>query len=1082
MLGRRRRDATAASSPPPGVAARGGRARRHARRLGRGAHHLIAWLGSAAAVLILLVAVAIWRLMQGPIELDRLVPYVQALLDRSALGLEVTVAGVRLGIDPRTHELNLWVRNVHVARPGGEPVAKFPEVATSFSLGPLLHGRLAPTRVSIERPVLYLARDTAGKISLRLGDSDDPASTLAPQTLDDLVGSAGHDQALAALRHVRVHDATVVLHDQASGRGWQAKHVAAALDRSADGISGDIAMALPLDVNTPELHASFRYSVAGQQLDLLLAVDRLDPAALAATLRPLFPALQPLEQVTTPVSGTLTGRLSLADGRPEGMRIDLGFGEGAVRHAMLPSGRIGFTQGELHAVYAPEKSELHLEQLALDLGGGARLVLDGTLDGLPAQALTDPSFSRTRSAGKLGVVLSHVPLASFDRFWPASLSPGGREWVLKNIQEGTLDELSVQLALGIDAAAGSVQLAGVRGALRYRDLSVVYFPGLVPVRKVGGTATFTDKRFDFTATGGVIKSVKVTGAALQLTELDMPMEWATIDVNLVGPLQDILEIIDAKPLHYAHAVGLDPARVGGRADAQLRIKLPLMNDLKLDAVDFAVKGTLTGTSIAKVALDRNLSDGNFALEIGKTGLKLKGNSRFDGIATAVEGEAFFRPTANGPRARYRIGMKLDDEARKRLDFDLAPGLLNGIVGVDLTYTAGAAGRSEAQVGIDLQAATLTAAEAGWKKLADAPGTAKLVLELENDAIVRVPRIDIRASGLDGRFAVVMAPKGGQIERVEIKRLALGDNDLSGSVARRNGGGWNADLHGARLDVGRLLKQSDNGKGEAADPPPLAFSGRFDRLILGPRRTIDGVTMQLLRTDGVWQSARLDGSLGNGHRLAVQLGSEGDGHRLTVRTDDLGSLARVLGITDKVAGGMATLTAQVAEEGGRRTLRGSLEGSDFYLVRAPLIAKVLALPSFSGIAGAMSGGGLHFSTLRADFRYGGNRVALPRLICFGEALGVTATGWIDIDRDVFDLQGTVAPAFAVNSLLGNVPVIGRLFTGGEGQAMFAANYHVSGPIDEPQVTVNPLSALAPGILRRLFDLSLPLPQQEQEAAQ
>ena len=94
-----------------------------ARRVGRGAHHLARWLGSIAAVLILVVGFAIWRLMQGPITLDWLAPYVEAGLERSGFGLKVAIAGVRLAIDRPRHQLHLWAEGVRLSLPNGEPLA-----------------------------------------------------------------------------------------------------------------------------------------------------------------------------------------------------------------------------------------------------------------------------------------------------------------------------------------------------------------------------------------------------------------------------------------------------------------------------------------------------------------------------------------------------------------------------------------------------------------------------------------------------------------------------------------------------------------------------------------------------------------------------------------------------------------------------------------------------------------------------------------------------------------------------------------------------------------------------------------------
>ena len=65
-----------------------------------------------------------------------------------------------------------------------------------------------------------------------------------------------------------------------------------------------------------------------------------------------------------------------------------------------------------------------------------------------------------------------------------------------------------------------------------------------------------------------------------------------------------------------------------------------------------------------------------------------------------------------------------------------------------------------------------------------------------------------------------------------------------------------------------------------------------------------------------------------------------------------------------------------------------------------------------------------------------------------------------------MQGTLVPAYTLNSVLGNIPLLGNLLVGKEGEGIFAMTYGVDGPIGEPTVTVNPLSALAPGFLRSI----------------
>ena len=52
--------------------------------------------------------------------------------------------------------------------------------------------------------------------------------------------------------------------------------------------------------------------------------------------------------------------------------------------------------------------------------------------------------------------------------------------------------------------------------------------------------------------------------------------------------------------------------------------------------------------------------------------------------------------------------------------------------------------------------------------------------------------------------------------------------------------------------------------------------------------------------------------------------------------------------------------------------------------------------------------------------------------------------------------------------GRYPILGALLTGSRKEGVFAANYSVTGSLDDPDFEINPLSALAPGILREIFD--------------
>ena len=1025
-------------------------------------------------MLILLVGFAIWRLMQGPIALDWLAPYLEAALERSGVNFRVAIGGVRLSLDRATHRLDLRAEDVRLSLPNGAPIARFPEIGTRFEARELLQGQLMPAQLTIEHPIVHLVRDRSGSINARLAGPDDAASDLGPQILEQLAGARHSDEPMGELQQLGIRGATFIVEDQQSGNSWRVDRVDMAVQRSGKGIRGDFSLTMPIGASMPELHAQYRYFADRHVLDLDISIDGVEPNAIP----PLIPELAQLQHLQLPISGTLRTRIELDQAKAQGSRLDLTLGKGRLQSEWLPEGVVDIEKGELHAVYAPESSQIELESLALDLGGGTELVVDGSLGGVTPELIAAARDARPAAhvTGKLDARLKNVPTARLDALWPYAFSPGGRRWTLENVRDGVIDEAAAQLTLDIDPAAHTANLLDSHGTLRYHGLTVTYLDGLPPAHKVDGIANFAGRSLVFLPSAGSVKGLKLAGGSLEISEVGAPIEWLTIDVPVTGPVQDALEVIDSKPLHYAHAAGLDPTLVGGHADTMLHFKLPLLASLKLDQIEYGAKATITGVSIAKVAMDRNLTDGAMALDLNRSGAHAQGTARLDGIPIKLDATVPFRPNG-GPRAIYRVGLTLDAEARKRLGLDFE-GRLNGQVGVDLAYSRLDAGRAQAVATLDLRAAGLAIDEAGWRKSPDTPGIAKLVIDLDHDRINQLSDVEVKAAGLDGRLGVIVSEDGRQIERIDIRRMIAGENDFSGTVTR-HAGGWHADIHAARIDARRLMKETASGTSPPS-PVPLAVTARIDRLILGSHHEIDQVSAEMLRRGGIWQTARLDGRLPGGHKVELRLGEDADRH-FTFQSEDLGATLKLLGVADNVVGGRLTVDGQISGPAGKQVLQGRIDGENYSVSRAPVMARVLALPSFTGFVSMLSGAGLPFSTLRGDFNYAGSRVAIKNLLAFGEAIGITANGWVDTDRDRLELQGTVAPAYALNSLLGNIPIIGQLLGGGS-QGLFAANYRLAGSSDNPDVSVNPLSVLTPGVLRQLFApvVGFPAPQAEQQA--
>jgi hypothetical protein len=152
--------------------------------------------------------------------------------------------------------------------------------------------------------------------------------------------------------------------------------------------------------------------------------------------------------------------------------------------------------------------------------------------------------------------------------------------------------------------------------------------------------------------------------------------------------------------------------------------------------------------------------------------------------------------------------------------------------------------------------------------------------------------------------------------------------------------------------------------------------------------------------------------------------------------------------------------------------------DFQVVRLPAMARLLSSAgSLTGLVEMLNGDGIGFNALDAQMTYANDRLQFAEGRMAGPSLGLTGAGSYDIAHDNLDIDGVVAPSPMLNlSMLGSIPVIGDLLVSRRGEGVFGMTYSINGHAGEPRVGVNPVSALTPGILRRIFE---PVPQREAE---
>jgi hypothetical protein len=104
-------------------------------------------------------------------------------------------------------------------------------------------------------------------------------------------------------------------------------------------------------------------------------------------------------------------------------------------------------------------------------------------------------------------------------------------------------------------------------------------------------------------------------------------------------------------------------------------------------------------------------------------------------------------------------------------------------------------------------------------------------------------------------------------------------------------------------------------------------------------------------------------------------------------------------------------------------------------------------------------------MRAEFTRFPGKMAIRDGIVRGPLVGATVEGNVDYTRDDVHLRGTFVPFYGLNNMFGQIPIVGLFLGGGNKEGLLGINYEAVGPPAAPRISVNPVSAITPGLLRK-----------------
>nr|WP_325265150.1 DUF3971 domain-containing protein [uncultured Rhizobium sp.] len=676
-----------------------------------------------------------------------------------------------------------------------------------------------------------------------------------------------------------------------------------------------------------------------------------------------------------------------------------------------------------------------------------------------------------------GGQLPQMQVTAIKQLWPFWMARKARDWVMGNMFGGTLSNGSIAVFI----PAGRMKGPGVPLDLNRNELQIsfdladgrVNLPAdIPPLRDIYGRFDLKGEamQVDITQAGSFFPSgraVKVEGGRFSIPSTYAKPLMADIALKLSGPADAIAELTSFKPINGLKNTEFKPSDFSGTAKVDVKAQFGLVNDQNPPKPVWNAHADLRDVALATPVSGRKISNIDGTLDIDPQAARLSAKAAIDEVPADV---TLVQPidSASTVKREQVIKAVLSDSQRDKL----VPGLseiVQGTISVELTRLDD----TRQGVSLDLTRSALSIPGIGWTK-GNGVG-AKAQFEIAGEGLQRteLKNFELVGDGFGAQGNIVLT--NGSLASAEFSSARLSPSDNFSVAVKQSKGVFDVSIGGSSADIRPIITKlrsatpGASGSGSSAKSSGGAtIRAKLDRMVGFNDEALSNVTLLFAIRDGDIASADLSAVTESGQAVVSDITK---GNTISMTSGDAGAVVRFANIYNNMRGGLLNL--RLRSQGS--DWAGNVDIRSFALVDEQRLQSLVSTPvgrdgeSLSkAVKKEIDLNAARFQRGFASLVYRNGALSVANGIVRGEQIGATFQGMLRDARGSMDMTGTFMPAYGINRLFGELPLIGAILGNGRDRGLIGITFKLEGVFDKPKLTINPLSIIAPGVFRQIFE--------------
>tara|TARA_A100001011_G_scaffold397558_2_gene498969 strand:+ start:3974 stop:6751 length:2778 start_codon:yes stop_codon:yes gene_type:complete len=640
--------------------------------------------------------------------------------------------------------------------------------------------------------------------------------------------------------------------------------------------------------------------------------------------------------------------------------------------------------------------------------------------------------------------IDKIPVSNLLKIWPKNVGKSTYDWMVKN-SKGKIENVNIEIET--EFRKGKFETKDLKGNFECKDVEISYMESMPSVKNINGLARIFKDKVVFDIKSGQSNNLNLKSGIVSLYDLNTDFEQADISLDIISQNEDVVKYLNLTTIEKKNYSKLE--KITGEVDLTLNLQFPLLVDLAVEQINYSSIANLSNGFLQNLYEDYSIVNLDLDIDVNSDFINYSGSGEIKNSPLKFQGE------------QKKVKDQFVDEIKGNLLYDgknileFFPGIIDQISGVlDLDFIINSYDDEyKIEVIGNTENLNLISYFLGEKSVFS-DGKVRLLVNPYDKKYSGF--FDLKTNNLDIEINTIFSNSG--LLSLKINKFLTPiqdfkmDLDLKNSVAK---------LSGNKLSIQKIDFKE---KSFFSDISNLDFNIDIEKLVLAKNNFLKPIISFKKKN---FEFSDLNVEL-NGEKdyHKIQIFNENKKKKFFLESNYAPRLFNILDINLDLNKGSLKIEGEKSPDSGNYI--GNIAGKDFVFLDAPLFADFITLFSIKGLTQKLKDGGIIFEDFTSRYEFSPNKLRLIDSLIKGSELGLSFDTVVGLNNDYFLTTGTIIPAYTLNTLITNFPIVGDIITAGSPEdGLLGASFKIEKKEGEYDISYNPISVFIPNLFKNFL---------------